>query len=623
MRWDTIRTKRVLLLAMAILAAAACNSRGKIIYVDDNARGLGDGSSWVNAFDHLQDALALARTVQKPVEIRVGQGIYRPDRTVERVGEKHGTYVFTFELVEGAVLRGGYAGVLAPDPNVRDVHKYRSTLSGDLGGDDVPTGFPRDLLDVLTPTGNVSHVVTGEELTAATVLDGFAITGGRDTAIPRRPAGQGGPGLRLTHANAVITNCWFHGNAIMAGEGGGILSYGGNPTITNCLFTDNHAGWGGGALATYGGDAQVINCTFYNNSGGYAGAISNRCTVSNCILWGNHPNEAGGYPVRPDIAYSNIAGGWQGEGNVDVDPCFAKVGYWADPNSVNVPVDPNSPNAIWIDGDYHLKSQAGRWDPNSQSWVVDDATSPCIDGGDPNSPVGDEPQPNGGRINMGAYGGTIEASLSATPQELVMPRVVYVFSNNSEAAEGFVSLLEGHGCSVSVVALKDVTTSTLADCDVVIVGNDTGYLSGWGNDQSVTTVKESGKPVIGLGEGGYALFGKLRLAIGHPNGGHASNKSIYVVDPNASLFARPNPIAIGPDRILSLYSETADVNIYLRPVPETVIPLGRSATGSHDNYPLVLEAGRFLLWGFVEPPAKMTQAGKDLFLNAVVLLAGM
>jgi len=44
--------------------------------------------------------------------------------------------------------------------------------------------------------------------------------------------------------------------------------------------------------------------------------------------------------------------------------------------------------------------------------VQDDVTSPCIDAGDPSSPIGFEPFPNGGRINMGAYGGTAEASKS-------------------------------------------------------------------------------------------------------------------------------------------------------------------------------------------------------------------
>jgi len=42
----------------------------------------------------------------------------------------------------------------------------------------------------------------------------------------------------------------------------------------------------------------------------------------------------------------------------------------------------------------------------------DDVTSPCIDAGYPNSPVGPEPMPNRSRINIGAYGSTPEASKS-------------------------------------------------------------------------------------------------------------------------------------------------------------------------------------------------------------------
>ena len=93
--------------------------------------------------------------------------------------------------------------------------------------------------------------------------------------------------------------------------------------------------------------------------------------------------------------------------NLDTDSCFADPGLW-DPN--DTPDDPN--DDFWVDGDYHLKSQAGRWDPNSQSWVQDQVTSPCIDTGDPNSPIGHEPFPNGAIVNMGAYGGTSEASKS-------------------------------------------------------------------------------------------------------------------------------------------------------------------------------------------------------------------
>jgi hypothetical protein len=112
------------------------------------------------------------------------------------------------------------------------------------------------------------------------------------------------------------------------------------------------------------------------------------------------------------VEYSDVHGGWPGEGNIDVDPLFAAPGYW-DPNGT--PDDLN--DDFWVEGDYHLRSQAGRWDSISEDWVIDEVTSPCIDAGDPTSPLGDEPFPHGGRINMGAYGGTAEASKShAIPQ---------------------------------------------------------------------------------------------------------------------------------------------------------------------------------------------------------------
>jgi len=135
--------------------------------------------------------------------------------------------------------------------------------------------------------------------------------------------------------------------------------------------------------------------------------------LNNCVLRGIG-NQIGFYGDSDPIFvnYSNIQGGREGEGNIDEDPLFVNPGYWADDNDPNIVVEPNDPNAVWIEGDYHLKSQAGRWDPNSETWVIDDMTSPCIDAGDPNSPIGDEPFPNGGIINMGAYGGSSQASKS-------------------------------------------------------------------------------------------------------------------------------------------------------------------------------------------------------------------
>jgi len=99
------------------------------------------------------------------------------------------------------------------------------------------------------------------------------------------------------------------------------------------------------------------------------------------------------------------------EGNIDADPLFADPGHWDDNATPDDPSDD-----VWIDGDYHLKSRYGRWDPAANAgaggWVFDSVTSPCIDAGDRGSDFSNEPQPNGGRVNMGAYGNTMEASKS-------------------------------------------------------------------------------------------------------------------------------------------------------------------------------------------------------------------
>ena len=59
--------------------------------------------------------------------------------------------------------------------------------------------------------------------------------------------------------------------------------------------------------------------------------------------------------------------------------------------------------------DYHLKSNAGRW--NGSCWVNDNI-SPCIDAGDPSSDYSREPESNGNRINIGPDGNTRYASKS-------------------------------------------------------------------------------------------------------------------------------------------------------------------------------------------------------------------
>lgn len=138
----------------------------------------------------------------------------------------------------------------------------------------------------------------------------------------------------------------------------GIFIAGSSPTIKNLNIVDNK----------YGIEA-------------YAGSEPD---ISNCIFWENSDSDLFGCEAR----YSCTS--QLGQGNINADPCF---------------VDPNK-------GDYHLLSQRGRYWPRPDVWVLDKVTSPCIDGGDPYDAPADEPMPNGGRIDMGAFGGTPFASMS-------------------------------------------------------------------------------------------------------------------------------------------------------------------------------------------------------------------
>jgi probable HAF family extracellular repeat protein len=103
----------------------------KIIYVDDDASGANNGSSWDDAFNYLQDALT---AVWDGDEIRVAQGIYKPD---QGEGVTPGDREATFQLINGVTIKGGYAGTGAPEPNARDIELYETILTGDLNGNDV------------------------------------------------------------------------------------------------------------------------------------------------------------------------------------------------------------------------------------------------------------------------------------------------------------------------------------------------------------------------------------------------------------------------------------------------------------------------------------------------------
>ena len=62
--------------------------------------------------------------------------------------------------------------------------------------------------------------------------------------------------------------------------------------------------------------------------------------------------------------------------------------------------------------DYHLKSQAGRWDPATQDVGRGHGDQSVHRRRRPHRGPGRRAEPNGDRINLGAYGGTAQASKS-------------------------------------------------------------------------------------------------------------------------------------------------------------------------------------------------------------------
>jgi len=222
----------------------------------------------------------------------------------------------------------------------------------------------------------------------------------------------GGIGCYATPADVI-------GNTIVANvvtESGAGL-YCGNETYfvaTNNVIACNRSGERGGGFwcSGEGVAALFLSNTLFGNEAPAGGAVwvyyGATLKVADCVLWQNTTPQIhldGGAAAQ--VSYSNVPGGrleasvgtesallW-GPGNTDADPLLA---------------DPDN-------GDYHLRSAGGRWDVAANAgaggWVYDNETSPCIDAGDPESDFSAEAAPNGGRVNMGAYGGTPAASRSA------------------------------------------------------------------------------------------------------------------------------------------------------------------------------------------------------------------
>ncbi|MDF1696773.1 MAG: choice-of-anchor Q domain-containing protein [Saprospiraceae bacterium] len=237
------------------------SSFSQVTYVNLNASGAGDGSSWADAYTDLQAAL----TATADGQVWIAAGVYTPTSLA--------LDTFNTFLVEQEIsIYGGFAGDEATIEE-RDLGANTTTLSGDLNGDDVDNNFTMNKED------NVFHVLT---LSAANgsviVIDGITVTGGNT-----REASD---------------------NTDYSWRGGGIFSYN-TVEIANCNFNNNFARSGGAVYLSpeFGGgnNSKIENCTFTKNScfsqaaGVYLNQV-NDVTVSGCTFESNSTNRGALYP---------------------------------------------------------------------------------------------------------------------------------------------------------------------------------------------------------------------------------------------------------------------------------------------------------------------------------------
>ncbi len=235
---------------------------GEIVYVDDDATGENDGSSFVDAFTSLQEAIDYAGAAYEltgtEVELWVAEGIYYTG------SERSDSFI----LRTGVTVYGGFDGTES-SADERNYSENKTILSGEIG-------------DISIKTDNSYHILIGAD---DAILDGFTITGG--------------------YADGVD-------GEIYDNKGGGILNYlagkrvrpsetptlGFDIVVNNCIFTDNYAEEGGAIYTYHGGNLEVNNCSFINNKAQYGGAILERAGTnaiySNCIFTGNSAVYKGG-----------------------------------------------------------------------------------------------------------------------------------------------------------------------------------------------------------------------------------------------------------------------------------------------------------------------------------------
>ena len=440
-----------------------------VILVDAEATGLNNGATWEHAFTNLRAAMFSANVSD---QVWIAEGIYRSGNTntvnVPGVacygGFTNGMDFADRDPASFPVVLDGEGTHLVVHVNASGVVLDGLVISNGFGagssfaGGLYANGSPS--LEVLNCRFVGNRGVNG---CGATFTSGPTIVSNCVFEINRpRSAGGRGLGFSVLGGAMTVVDCEFNQNTyggLHSVRGGAIYFQGSQLTATRCTFLRNHVRGAGGGL--YGGgavyvdgsaSAVLVNCAFVKNAcvpgapaqgGALYATTTAGVTVSNCTFSGNYAFGPGGglYVDEGSVGiYNSII--WTNNALSALDICVTNnasvdIAYtdMAGTGTTRVVVGPSATLTLGDDlllddplysagdDDVHLQSATGRWDPTlnggTGDWTTDAVTSPCIDAGDPASDYDLEPEPNGGNVNMGAYGNTAQASKSYVPPPTV------------------------------------------------------------------------------------------------------------------------------------------------------------------------------------------------------------
>jgi predicted outer membrane repeat protein len=313
------------LITLLVFLLAGVSSQATVYYV--HPAGTGNGSSWADAAADLTTVLSLA---QAGDEIWVAAGTYTPTSGTDRT--------ISFELRDGVRLFGGFAGS-ETSRSQRDWSKNPTLLSGEIGEPGIDD--------------NSFHIIYTNNVSDATVVDGFIITAGNANGqVDKGYRTRGGGGWFDEATNGgvsepTIANCTFLGNRGL--EGGAFFSSGqngsSNPTFRHCRFLGNFAKLDGGAIFSDGraqstNEMSLFNCTFQDNMSSYGACIfvetgndDTALVMQHCVFKKNNAFLWGG-----GIFYNFPKGGYF---DLQIQDCIFEENYPTDINKTRFLSDPD------------------------------------------------------------------------------------------------------------------------------------------------------------------------------------------------------------------------------------------------------------------------------------------